>query len=130
MVVTETSIEGSDDLRSSWISASIERIGSLVDQGMDIRGWTWWPLTDFVDWSYASGGRNVEEFAIPDDVVDRRTAADGLDPYLRRMGLVRLEEGPDHRMARVPTPAADRYHDVASTSDPHDDATAALPQGS
>lgn len=113
MVVTESSIEGSDGVRSSWVSSSIERIRGLIGQGLDIRGWTWWPLTDFVDWSYASGGRNVEEFTISEDVVRQRTGSGALEPYLRRMGLLRLQERPGHVMERVRTEAADEYRRVA-----------------
>lgn len=117
IVVTESSIEGSDEFRSSWISASIDRITSLIAQGLDIRGWTWWPLTDFVDWSYASGGRNVEEFTISDDVVQKRIGSGALEPYLRRMGLLRLEEDPQHGMARVHTRAADEFQRVAARAE-------------
>ncbi|WFR67769.1 hypothetical protein P9139_04855 [Curtobacterium flaccumfaciens] len=55
MLVTETSIEGDDALRAAWVRDSAAVVGSLRDDGLDIRGWTWWPVFDFVDWSYASG---------------------------------------------------------------------------
>ena len=109
MVVTETSIEGDDAVRSAWVRDSVAAVRSLADAGVDVRGWTWWPVFDFVDWSYASGGRNVEEFAVAPDVVAERTASGRKTPYLRRMGLVRLEEQPDGTLARVPTAAAEAY---------------------
>lgn len=113
MVVTETSIEGDDAVRSAWVRDSVAAVRSLADAGVDVRGWTWWPVFDFVDWSYASGGRNVEEFAVPPEVVAERAASGRKTPYLRRMGLVRLEEEPDGTLARVPTGAAQAYRDLA-----------------
>ncbi|MGU3411133.1 family 1 glycosylhydrolase [Microbacterium sp. M1A1_1b] len=113
MVVTETSIEGDDTVRSAWVRDSVAAVRSLVDAGVDVRGWTWWPVFDFVDWSYASGGRNVEEFAVAPDVVAERAGSGRKTPYLRRMGLVRLEEQPDGTLARQLTGAAEAYRAVA-----------------
>ncbi|MFJ3385123.1 MULTISPECIES: family 1 glycosylhydrolase [unclassified Curtobacterium] len=113
MVVTETSIEGDDSVRSAWVRDSVAAVRSLADAGVDVRGWTWWPVFDFVDWSYASGGRNVEEFAVAPEVVAERAASGRKTPYLRRMGLVRLEEQPDGTLTRVRTGAAEAYRDVA-----------------
>ncbi|RKR73444.1 family 1 glycosylhydrolase [Frondihabitans australicus] len=123
MIVTETSIEGDDDLRAAWVRDSAREVAELAAEGLDIRGYTWWPLFDFVDWSYASGGRNVEEFEIPASVVAARQAVgpDGTvpkEPYLRRMGIVRLEEGPDGDLRRVPTAAAAEFARAAGASAP------------
>lgn len=114
MVVTETSIEGSDAVRSAWVRDSVAAVRALVDAGVDVRGWTWWPVFDFVDWSYASGGRNVEEFAVSEDVVAERSGTGSKTPYLRRMGLVRLEEQADGTLARVVTSAAETYRGLAT----------------
>ncbi|WIB60958.1 family 1 glycosylhydrolase [Curtobacterium sp. MCLR17_007] len=113
MVVTETSIEGDDAVRSAWVRDSVVAVRSLADAGVDVRGWTWWPVFDFVDWSYASGGRNVEEFTVAPDVVAERTGSGRKTPYLRRMGLVRLEEQLDGTLVRVPTAAAEAYRTAA-----------------
>jgi beta-glucosidase len=116
LLVTETSIEGDDDLRTAWVKAAAESTTELIDTGLDIRGLTWWPLFDFVDWSWAAGGANVEEFIV--EMVTSAGAveagatpplgnpADGKTAFLRRMGLVRLEEKPDGSLERVMTPAA------------------------
>ena len=116
LIITETSIEGDEDLRADWLRASVAEISLLRADGHDIRGFTWWPLFDFVDWSWASGGQNVEEFAVAhlrEDGTTRVAAApplgnpaDGKGPFLRRMGLVRLDEQADSTLTRVPTAAA------------------------
>ncbi|GAA4144540.1 family 1 glycosylhydrolase [Leifsonia shinshuensis] len=120
MLITETSIEGDDGLRSAWLDDSVRSIAGLRAEGLDIRGYTWWPVFDFVDWSYASGGRNVEEFVVDDDVVAaRQRSGDGArskTPFLRRMGVIRLDEQDDGRLARVPTAAAELYARLAAES--------------
>jgi hypothetical protein len=115
LLITETSIEGDDGTRIDWLESSVGALRRLRDEGVDIRGYTWWPLFDFVDWSYASGGRNVEEFAVAQEVVSARTSISEHDrpaaktPFLRRMGLIRLEEREDGSLERVATGAAERF---------------------
>lgn len=122
VLITETSIEGDDDTRKRWLDDSIASVHALREEGHDIRGYTWWPLLDFVDWSYASGGRNVEEFLVDDDVIASRTAsADhtgvrSKTPFLRRMGLIRLDERPDGSLERTRTSAAERFVDLTSST--------------
>lgn len=124
MLVTETSIEGTEAVRADWLVESARAVLELRNEGLDIRGYTWWPLFDFVDWSYASGGRNVEEFLLaPDgDAAQPRSAgaevfadvADGKTAFLRRMGLLALEEQPDGTLRRVPTAATAAFQEVAA----------------
>lgn len=113
VLVTETSIEGDDERRSRWALESAAALGELRDGGLDVRGYTWWPLTDFVDWSWASGGRNVEEFQLSDAsaAAEQRfgDVGDGRAAFLRRMGLLALRPGPDGSLERVPTAAADAF---------------------
>lgn len=124
MLVTETSIEGEPAIRRDWLAAATGTVRTLQAEGVDVRGLTWWPLLDFVDWSYASGGRNVEEF-----VLDPATATDataetfaetgrGLTPFLRRMGLFALNEQADGDLARTPTVATAAFpradHDLTA----------------
>jgi beta-glucosidase/6-phospho-beta-glucosidase/beta-galactosidase len=118
MMITETSIEGTDEVRSAWVLDSAQAVRELAAEGVDVRGYTWWPVFDFVDWSYASGGRNVEEFGVDAAVVQERQAAatssGAKTPFLRRMGLIRLEEQSDGTLARVSTPAAERFRAVTA----------------
>ena len=77
---------------------------------------------DFVDWSFTSGGHSVEEFLVPDvATIDERYTVqaslgdpdDGVEPFLRRMGVVRLDvRGTELR--RVPTAAADVFRALSS----------------
>lgn len=118
ILVTETSIEGTEAVRKDWLEAAVGTVRELHDEGVDIRGLTWWPLLDFVDWSFASGGRNVEEFVLdPSRSADatQETFADpdhGLTPFFRRMGLFELVEDPDGTIRRVPTAAASAFPEL------------------
>ena len=123
LLVTETSIEGTEGVRSDWLIESARQVLALRDEGLDIRGYTWWPLFDFVDWSYASGGRNVEEFLLaPGDSgqhhpADSEVYADvtaGKSAFLRRMGLLAIEEQEDGSLRRRLTTAATAYRSLAS----------------
>jgi beta-glucosidase/6-phospho-beta-glucosidase/beta-galactosidase len=115
MLITETSIEGDDVVRTSWLRSSVAAVRDLMAAGLDIRGYTWWPFFDFVDWSYASRGVNVEEFEVAAEVLAARQAAFAdpgrvaKTPFLRRMGLVRLDEDDEGGLTLHPTRAAAEF---------------------
>lgn len=127
IVVTETSIEGDDELRLRWLSDSTHAIRELVNDGLDIRGYTWWPMFDFVDWSWAAGGANVEEFVVTHmaengtEIIEPAPPLgdprDGKAAFLRRMGLVRLDELADGSLQRTETAAAAEFRQI---TDGHD----------
>ena len=90
---------------------------------MDIRGYTWWPFFDFVDWSYASSGRNLEEFLVDNEILSSRQEAlqvkkneprtgRSKGPFLRRMGLVQLDERDDGTLSRKLTKAAKHFQRI------------------
>ena len=135
ILLTETSIEGSELTRARWLADSVRAVLQLREEGLDIRGYTWWPLLDFIDWSYASGGRNVEEFLLtPADPEEHPSAerevfgdvAAGKSTFLRRMGLLTLDEQPNGDLQRVPTAAAAAFK-ALSTPDGVDRARDELP---
>jgi beta-glucosidase/6-phospho-beta-glucosidase/beta-galactosidase len=123
LAITETSIEGDDGVRETWLRQSVDAARQLVSEGVDLRGYTWWPLFDL---SWAAAGANVEEFAVVLVGADGSTSvgpapslgdpADGKTAFLRRMGLVRLEETVDGRLDRVPTSAAETYQRLSGES--------------
>lgn len=116
--VSETSTEGDDARRGAWLEASTAALARLRSAGVPVRGYTWWPLFDFVDWSYASGGRTVEEFWVrtthPDGaetispVHPPGKPGDDVGAFLRRMGLWRLSPRPDGTLDRLETGVVDR----------------------
>jgi beta-glucosidase/6-phospho-beta-glucosidase/beta-galactosidase len=125
LLVTETSTEGSDETRRAWLAQAAAATRRLATDGVDVRGLTWWPLFDFVDWSYTSDGHSVEEFlvaspgpegqltpTVPPPLGD--PTIDGITPFLRRMGLLRLTETGHGTLALHNTIAADTYRDISN----------------
>lgn len=112
VLVSETAVEGDDAHRVAWLEAVVGLLHRLRAEGVPVLGLVWWPLFDFVDWSWATGDQVIEEFY---SRIDGKVSpiypplrGAGINAYFRRMGLYRLEErGGDIR--RVPTPAAEAY---------------------
>lgn len=112
ILVSETAVEGDDAHRQSWVDAVVGLLHALRSDGVPVVGLVWWPLFDFVDWSWATGSMVIEEFYSRIDgkisPIFPPSRSGGIDGYFRRMGLFRLEsEGADIR--RVLTSAASAY---------------------
>ncbi|MDQ3694699.1 MAG: family 1 glycosylhydrolase [Chloroflexota bacterium] len=118
VLVGETSTEGDEQRQVAWLDASAAALGRLRAGGVPVRGYTWWPLFDFVDWSHASGGRPIEEFWVrvngPNGsstvapVYPPGRPGDPIGAFLRRMGAWRLEPDPEGTLHRVETAVVDR----------------------
>jgi beta-glucosidase len=109
-MVTETAVEGHADKKCAWVDQLVVGAHDLRRERLPIVGLTWWPLFDFVDWSWASGGRVVEEFyerdgprQRPCPVVFPGVAGGPVVPFLRRMGMYQLETGAAGLLERRPT---------------------------
>ena len=64
IMITETSAAGSDDLRSQWLTFSLQTIKQLRETGVPVLGYTWFPLFTMIDWAYRFGTRPKEEYEI------------------------------------------------------------------
>lgn len=116
LMVAETSVDGDDARRVAWLRASVAAVEAVRARGVAVRGYTWWPLYDFVDWAHSIGDRQMEEFlvrtpgpggepALAVPFQPTGTPGGDLTPFLRRMGLWRLEPT-GRRLRRIETPAA------------------------
>jgi beta-glucosidase/6-phospho-beta-glucosidase/beta-galactosidase len=90
LMLTETSVLGDADRRLAWLDASLELVAGLREEGMELVGYTWWPLFDLVGWEYRDAHGPVGE-------------------HLVRMGLYDLEADETGTLHRRPTPVADRF---------------------
>jgi len=110
LMVTESAVEGEAEKQCAWLDRLVAGLQRLRAEGLPILGLTWWPLIDFVDWSWASGGAVVEEFyqrdgrgERPHPVPPPGNVGGSITPFLRRLGIYRLEVGPAGELARRPT---------------------------
>jgi beta-glucosidase/6-phospho-beta-glucosidase/beta-galactosidase len=90
LMVTETSALGGVEHRLAWLDASMELVAGLRGTGMEIVGYTWWPLFDLVGWEY-------------------RDALGPVGEHLVKMGLYDLETDEVGTLHRRLTPVVDRF---------------------
>jgi hypothetical protein len=98
-MVTETSVLGDVDRRLAWLDASLALVAGLRDQGMEIVGYTWWPLFALVDWRY-------------------RETTDPVERWLLPMGLLELEPDGAGVLRRVPTGLVEEFRKLAGADEP------------
>ena len=97
LMVTETSVLGDVPRRLAWLDASLELVAGLREQGVEIVGYTWWPLFDLVGWEY-------------------RDAMGPVGEHLVRMGLYDLEADEIGTLHRRTTPLVDRFRSWAASN--------------
>ncbi len=121
LMVTETSVEGDTSKKCTWVDSLVASLQCLRDDGVPVIGLTWWPLVDFVDWSWASGGLVVEEFfhregpgQRPQPVSPLGVPGGPVVPFLRRMGIYTLEADSAGRLQRRPTPLLGHFRSHAA----------------
>jgi hypothetical protein len=122
--VTETAVEDDVEKQCKWVDELVGGLSALRRDGLPIVGLTWWPLMDFVDWSWASGGSVVEEFyrrdgpgGPPHPVSPLGTPGGPVVPFLRRMGLYRLDDVAG-KLERRRTSALDHFRRQAIADGP------------
>jgi beta-glucosidase len=52
VMVTETCLTGSPAERIDWLEASLDAVERVRASGVDVVGYTWWPLFDMIEWTY------------------------------------------------------------------------------
>jgi beta-glucosidase len=95
VMLTETSDNASVDRRALWMDESVAAVRHLMDAGVPVAGYTWFPVLSLVDWRWRRGP------------YDR-------DRYWCHMGLWDL----DHRLRRRATPLVDRYAALVAAGEP------------
>ncbi|WP_183163870.1 family 1 glycosylhydrolase [Alteribacter keqinensis] len=72
VMITETSFRGSENERISWLEECYAASCGMVREGIPLRGLTWFPFMDLVDWGYRTSGKPVEEELLPFGLYDLR----------------------------------------------------------
>jgi beta-glucosidase len=52
VMVTETCLTGSTAERIEWLESSLAAVEHTRSSGVDVVGYTWWPLFDMIEWTY------------------------------------------------------------------------------
>jgi beta-glucosidase/6-phospho-beta-glucosidase/beta-galactosidase len=94
VMLTETCVTDSPEVRLRWLDDSVACVRSLRADGVDVVGYTWWPLFDMYEWTY-------------------RHATTPREASLLTMGLYDLVESP-RGLERHRNPVADRFQAQAT----------------
>ena len=89
VMLTETCVTDTPEVRVAWLDESVACVRNLRAEGVDIVGYTWWPLFDMYEWTY-------------------RHASTPREDSLLTMGLYDLVESSEG-LARRRNPVADRF---------------------
>lgn len=92
--LTETSTRGGVDERLGWLEESLRLVARLRAEGVEVVGYTWWPLFDLVDWAYREGDGPAVDYLVPMGLYDLRPSSVGV-------------------LERVKTPLVDRFRAYA-----------------
>ena len=89
MIVTENGIGTDDDdaAHRRYVRAALEGVLDCLDDGIDVRGYTYWSLLDNFEWAFGYGPR----FGIVD--VDRTTQERRPKPSAQWLGEVARSNG-------------------------------------
>jgi beta-glucosidase/6-phospho-beta-glucosidase/beta-galactosidase len=121
LMITETAVEGSSAHKRAWLDDLVGSLHRLRRDGVNVLGLTWWPMVDFVDWGWASGGEVVEEFyrrdaesGQPRPVEPAGVPGGPVTPFLRRMGIYRLQPSQGGQLNREPTGLLAHFRSLAN----------------
>ena len=98
VMVSETCVTGSVAERIAWLRDSVDTVHDLRASGVDVVGYTWWPLFDMYEWTWRHSVRPRSD-------------------HLLTMGLFDLVEGMDG-LDRRRNPVADAFRRIASAQRP------------
>jgi beta-glucosidase/6-phospho-beta-glucosidase/beta-galactosidase len=107
LFLTETSARADGDAQLRWLEDSVGQVLDLRAAGLDVVGYTWFPLFDLLDWSY-------------------RTGQDAPARYLEPLGLAALHAGENGDLVRAKRPAFDRFRELALAHGTRDRADTAV----
>jgi hypothetical protein len=84
VMVSETCVTASVAERAAWLAESADAVRGLRAEGLDVVGYTWWPLFDMYEWTWRHSTAPREahrltmglyELVETDDGLERRATA-------------------------------------------------------
>lgn len=98
VMLSETCVTDTPETRVAWLEDSVDCVQRLCEDGLDVVGYTWWPLFDMYEWTYRHATTPRAESLLPMGLFDLVESDDGLQ---RRRNIV-----------------ADRFQELATTGLP------------
>ncbi|HWF17724.1 MAG TPA: family 1 glycosylhydrolase [Verrucomicrobiae bacterium] len=95
LFISETASMGSIKRRRTWLETSVEAVKKVRERGVQLVGYTWWPMLAIVTWAYRQGTRPPEF-------------------YLKQMGLWNVESSSEARLRRTQTPLVDLFQKLVA----------------
>jgi beta-glucosidase/6-phospho-beta-glucosidase/beta-galactosidase len=95
LFISETASMGSIKRRRTWLETSVEVVKKVRSRGVQLVGYTWWPMLAIVTWAYRQGTRPPEF-------------------YLKQMGLWNVESSSEARLRRTQTPLVDLFQKLVA----------------
>ncbi len=99
LMVTETSEAGSVARRRRWLDDSLAAVADARAAGVDVRGYTWFPVFSHISWNWRGGRRP-------------------LAAYWTHMGLWDLHDDGNGTLERVETPLVPAYAERVAAGAP------------
>lgn len=96
LMITETSVTGSDADKLDWLRRSVDDCRQLRADGFPVIGYTWWPVIDHLDW---------------DGAMLHQTG------HIHPVGIYKLERQRDNRLLRAPTGLRDGFRGLIDAGD-------------
>ncbi|MHB0854136.1 MAG: family 1 glycosylhydrolase [Rectinema subterraneum] len=64
LMITETSWMGSQEEKATWLKQSIKATGQARAEGIEVIGYTWFPVIEMVDWRYRFTPGPIDDFRL------------------------------------------------------------------
>ncbi len=81
VMVTETCVTGSTAERLDWMDASVDAVERARTDGLDVVGYTWWPLFDMIEWTYRHSAERPMAHRLSMGLFDLVAASSGLERH-------------------------------------------------
>lgn len=78
LFVTETSATGDFTARALWMSETVDAVRLAREKGVQVVGYTWFPIITMVDWQYRTSKKPMEEFLLHLGLWDSKLDANGV----------------------------------------------------
>ncbi|MFB7249871.1 family 1 glycosylhydrolase [Microbacterium sp. NPDC056234] len=79
VMLSETCVTDTAEVRIAWLDESVACVRNLRAEGVDIVGYTWWPLFDMYEWTYRHASTPREDSLLAMGLYDLVESSDGLD---------------------------------------------------